>query len=283
MALNLENVDDKVFVQKLYDLLKTQQCEGYVKWLYLDLNDLLHIGVGINIDDKTPETLSRFPFQWKGWEGHLDDSRRERLQAELKAAVATVRSNRGLGWSTSEFESLTKLRLTDLGMKQVFDSHAKVAYTKLEEVFKDYDDFPADARLAMMVFAWAMWPKTTHGSKGTRVFWGKSNKEWPRYMTACNIKDWWSRRADGRTEQRDPITGARGPTAAKECHWTTTDKNGVKHPMSKYRYDAMVKMFRNAQAVQNKIKAHQIQNLRKVYYPININTGVAPLISPAAK
>lgn len=141
---------------------------------------------------------------------------------------------------SSQFRVKTLLFLTANEVKRKFDQYAKLRDRVLSDLLSDYLVYPADAKLAMLVHSWALWP--SKDKQGNILFKGK---QWPKYTAACKSHHWWSR---NQSES----------TAAKESRWSK---------MSYYFYQQMILMFKNAQAVNNARKKSLQTDVKKLYYP----------------
>lgn len=124
--------------------------EGVVTWMYLDVKALVSTGVGFLMESHKdagpgPPNLGH---NWP-W-----NATRQQFDAEwnnVKAHTELI-SKTGLA-----FASVTTLRLTEAWVKQHFSDIAdgKVAEYKTWDEMKDFESFPLDAQLGIMVLAWA--------------------------------------------------------------------------------------------------------------------------------
>lgn len=189
----------------LHDFLK--QYEGKVNFMYLDVKGLVTIGIGHLID---PVNMAmKLEFRQKGGNGAVSG-------AEVAAEWQTVKSRRDLiPKGGAAFGSVTRLELSDNGIKAMVKSHAAGIenYIKTNasasKFYSNFDNWPADAQLAFMGVAWGGIPIPQFG--------------WHKFPEACRIEDW---------EQ-----------AATECK--------ISSPIAAGRNEAHKTMFLNAAAVKS--------------------------------
>jgi len=179
---------------KLYAFLKDSRCEGSPPWLYLDKNCLLHTGIGFNLDpsgDPSTPTESKVSMYLSKYKGRVDAKEKALADAvkndklrqgpayrfawskkkggrankdDIYKAVWTVRYLKLRNLVTCDgksapFKNKTDLVLTANELRKKFDEWANYRINALKICFPEFDKYPADARLAMIVHAWALWPK----------------------------------------------------------------------------------------------------------------------------
>lgn len=125
----------------------TERLEGKVQWMYLDCLGYVTTGLGCLID---PVTLAT-DLPWL---------RRDGTRASVQEIVDewhTVKEYTQLAKLGHKVaEKFTRLRLTDDGIAELARRRlgANEQYFKL--TWPDWDEFPADAQLAIMSMGWAM-------------------------------------------------------------------------------------------------------------------------------
>lgn len=226
--------------------------EGNVTWMYLDQKGLVHTGIGFNIDapslaGKLPwmRNLLRSPFTpghplvTCGWEPSVPCSpmpESPRLLApspllragnatadEIDTEWRTIRSLQHLkGAGANAFHPYANLHVSSDAVDSKFREEVHIRIRQLRAIFPSFESFPAEARKAMLVHAWANDPSSLE-------------RRWPAYVAACRARRWVLGRPD--PERRDP----KRQDAATQSHWLG---------MRKERYEGMVAMFANAQAAE---------------------------------
>ncbi len=260
----------QTIANKLYELLIDSRCEGKVDYLYLDINGLLHTGIGMNLEPSPPskETVRaqlhiKIPQAGQIKEKMVGPAYPPRLswkrknipvgpidiyQAIWKVRLKAILDPSCLASGTAKtFINTTDIRLENENIiRRDFDSGVNMRISVLKKCFPQFDTFPADARLAMLVHAWAMHPRMN--SKGILVA-GVSQTKWPGYTAAIKERRWW----DKDHPKKDPGK----PTAAEECHWKG---------MSDYRYKNMVEMYHQAYLVEENRKKGIQADLNTVHW-----------------
>lgn len=120
--------------------------EGLIRHFYADVKGLVTIGIG-NLVDPIHYAL-KLPLK------HPDG--RPATSAEIAAewnAVKLDPLSRTKGWTYSV--SKTRLRLDDAGVKQVVGVKLHEFDVALHRRYPGYEDFPADAQLALLSLSWA--------------------------------------------------------------------------------------------------------------------------------
>jgi GH24 family phage-related lysozyme (muramidase) len=117
--------------------------EGVVRWPYQDILGLCTTGIGCLIE---PVGLA-LPIRWEG-SPDAATIRREWGQVDrMKPAL-----------HFKQYEKASSLRLTDSGVTQLLEGRALDFETVLRKYLPDWDNWPADAQLAVMGMAWACGP-----------------------------------------------------------------------------------------------------------------------------
>jgi GH24 family phage-related lysozyme (muramidase) len=156
--------------QSVLDIFPKFTCEfeGRVSWMYLDIKGLVTIGLGCLIDpevtaghlpfvrlqDKQPANASEICLEWNRIKGMKTLAQKGHLAARQYCALRLLER---------DIDNLARKRLLDNELI-------------LKLAFPDWNNFPADAQLAINSMAWAM---------GAFFF-----RKWPRFMKAVNDKDW---------------------------------------------------------------------------------------------
>lgn len=177
----------------------TKTLEGYVTYMYLDVKGLVTCGAGNLID---PVSLAVYlPFTKKdGSRASKDEIKAEWKQIKNRTELAKQGHKAAMKYCT--------LRLSD-------EVIANLVRTKLEQNedylikhhFPEFNDWPADAQLAVLSMAWAL------GSNFPET--------WTKLKAACIAKNW--------------------ELAALNCHINEVGNAGVKP-----RNEANVKLFKSA-------------------------------------
>lgn len=143
--------------------------EGVINWMYLDIKGLVTIGVG-NLIDPIDRAIN-LPFEYAG---EPDSFVKEE---EIRNAWQTAKSNSSLAVKGAKaFKSLSNLRLSEKAIRSLVDSRLTANETFLKGVFGEFENFPADAQLALLSMAWAM------GAGFASKF--------PKLRSACLSEDW---------------------------------------------------------------------------------------------
>jgi hypothetical protein len=127
------------------------------------------------------------------------------------------------------FMKYTTVHLTQDAVNAKFREEVMDRDRRLRNIFKPgYDTFPADARMAMLVHAWANDP--------SNFLKPPEQRGWPGYVAACKGRRW--------------------KEAFKESHWATNPE----------RYKAMGLMFTNAWALEEAAKRGGMVDFSRLYY-----------------
>jgi len=124
--------------------------EGIITWMYMDTKALVSTGVGFLMEydaTKRPDERPNVGHNWP-WSGGQD------FNDAWHAVKARTDLIHGAGQA---FESVTSLRLTEAWVRQHFANLAenKVREYKGWDEMKDFDTFPLDAQLGILVLSWA--------------------------------------------------------------------------------------------------------------------------------
>lgn len=142
--------------------------EGSIPWMYLDIKGYVTVAIGLLID---PIEMA-LPLPWvrasDGAPATADEIRAEwsRIKADKHLATA------GAG----EAKKLTTLRLTPVGVHLVTLAALERMLRALVLDFADWEEWPADAQLAVLLLVWAV---------GTDL-----PRKWPRLTAALRACDW---------------------------------------------------------------------------------------------
>lgn len=183
-----------------------KQYEGKVNFMYLDVKGLVTVGIGHLIEPVDMALKLEFGYKSGG----------KASPSEVSAEWQTVKNSKHLiGKGGEAFGAITKLQLTDNGIKTMVTEDAKGIenYIKTNAsartFYGDFDNWPADAQLGFMGVAWGGIPLPQFG--------------WHKFPEACKKQDW--------------------EAAAKECK--------ISSPIAAGRNEAHKLMFLNAAAVRS--------------------------------
>lgn len=155
----------------------SEKLEGVVRWPYCDVRRLLTVAVGCILE---PRALAlSLPWQING---------RRATDAEVRADLQAVHDSANAWekpWTAKRQESLSRIRLTDEGVDGLvgrrLDANVDWFRTKL---FPEWDDYSADAQLAMMLTAW-----------GIGAAFDRASPPRPGLVAAIRERDWLSAKA----------------------------------------------------------------------------------------
>jgi hypothetical protein len=198
----------------------SRKFEGYVNWMYLDVKGFVTCGIGNLID---PIQLAlQLPFITKDGQ--------PATQIEIKSEWQKIKSLKNLAKEGHRSaKKFCNLRLSD-------DSISILVNNKLEQNekyliknhFPNFNDWPADAQLAVLSMAWALGANFP--------------AKWKTLKSACLSQDW--------------------NIAADNCHI-----NEVGNPGIKPRNEANVRLFKSAAEVKtqenqiDEVEKNRILNL----------------------
>lgn len=152
----------------------SERLEGVVRWPYCDVRRLLTVAVGCILE---PRALAlSLPWQIDG---------RRATDAEVRADLQAVKDSAGTWekpWTAKRQESLSRIRLTDVGVDQLVDKRleANVHWFRTK-LFPEWDEYSADAQLAMMLTAW-----------GIGAAFDRASPPRPGLVAAIRERDWLS-------------------------------------------------------------------------------------------
>ena len=128
----------------------TQPLEGRVLWMYVDSKGYVTTGDGNLID--SPAAAARLP--WK----HADGSPASYAEVERDWNAIKASGLEGFGGGSREQAAVTTLRLTDKDVNALVASKIAENETVLRRRWPGYDKSPAEAQLALNLWAWAVGP-----------------------------------------------------------------------------------------------------------------------------
>lgn len=137
----------------------TRGLEGNVNHMYLDIKGLVTTGWG-DLIDPIGAALS---LPW------LHDDNTLASQSEISDEWQSVKNG----------ETSTTLHLSDAGITALVNNKLLENEQTLRGLFPDWDNFPADAQLAILSLAWSYGP---HLDQGPAPF--------PKFIWAANSGDW---------------------------------------------------------------------------------------------
>jgi len=146
----------------------TSEFEGRVSWMYLDIKGLVTIGLGCLIDpqvmaghlpfirlqDKQHASATEICLEWNKIKRMKDLAQKGHLAARIHCNLRLLER---------DIDELARYRLLE---------NEKI----LELAFPLFQQYPADAQLAICSMAWAM---------GAFFF-----RKWPRFVASCKREDW---------------------------------------------------------------------------------------------
>jgi hypothetical protein len=123
--------------------------EGTTHYMFKGRDSLVTLGVGMMIDplEKYPQYLS--PGKWTRIGGGTV------TVADIKKEFQFVKSCPAT-WTEENYRKATKLRLTKAALGGEFLDTLREKETGLRKFFPAFDDYPADAKMALIGLAWAL-------------------------------------------------------------------------------------------------------------------------------
>jgi hypothetical protein len=210
------------------------QYEGVVDYMYADTATPARITTGIgNVIDSVARARS---YHWQLDANPDQQASAGQVDANWRA-VAAHRPEGNLG--ARHFRQFNTIHLSPDAIEQMFTNAAAQCDRELSRIFSEYNTFPADAQLGMLVHAWAL---------GTH----KMNAVWHNYRDACLARDW--------------------ETAGRECIWRQLRAN-TEH--ARGRREALLQMFHNAAEVEAQIRARTATDVTRVYFPGTVPPAVS--------
>jgi hypothetical protein len=207
----------KEVVKKIFPEF-SKNFEGYVQWMYLDVKGLITCGVGILIDPVS--LVVNLPFTKK------DGSKASKT--DIIAEWSLIKSHTELAkLGHRAAEKYCSLRLSNAAIdKLVINKLEQNEQYLIEHHFPNFENWPADAQLAVLSMAWAL------GSNFPAT--------WKKLKATCLVENW--------------------KEAALQCHINEVGNAGVKP-----RNAANVKLFNSAAEVKENviddIEKERIMNL----------------------
>lgn len=142
-------------VQKQFRLFN-EPFEGSIPYMYVDVKQLVTVGVGNLID---PVHLAlELPFQFKNKPGAATPGA-PASQEHIAAEWQRVKSDTSLAKKGCRAcEAITELELSDAAIDSLIAQRltGNETFLKARPPFKNWDTWPADAQLAVLSMAWAM-------------------------------------------------------------------------------------------------------------------------------
>ena len=132
--------------------------EGCIPYMYLDIKGLVTVGVGNLIDPV--ELATALPFCFKNRPG-IDTPGAPASQEQITAEWQKLKSNSSLAQKGARAcDPVTELALLDDALDDLIAKRLALneSFLKRQEPFKVFDDWPADAQMALLSMAWAMGP-----------------------------------------------------------------------------------------------------------------------------
>jgi hypothetical protein len=187
--------------------------EGMVPFMYLDIKGLVTIGMGNLIDPFTQ--AKALPFRYRNKPG-IKNPGRLASAADIEDEWKRIKGDQTLAlrrWKACD--PLTTLELNSDAINDLIKSRLQnnELILKRQNVFRDYDKWPADAQLGLLSMAWALGPNFV-----------QAHAWWPQFTQGC---------------QKQAFA-----VAAQYCHINESNNPGV-HP----RNVANVQLFKNANLV----------------------------------
>ena len=149
--------------------------EGVVKYMYLDILGLVTVGVG-NLIDPISAALS-LPFQYQNKPG-IKTPEAPASRAVIEAEWKLLKSHQELAkLGHRACKKFANLELSDDAIDNLIQQRLlqNEAFLKRQKPFRDFDNWPADAQMAILSMAWAMGPGNLH--------------KWTLFAGACERMD----------------------------------------------------------------------------------------------
>jgi GH24 family phage-related lysozyme (muramidase) len=142
--------------------------EGYVHFMYLDIKGLVTIGIGNLIDSEAVVRGLPFTNKTTGARATPDEIAAEWRKIKHMPELAQQGHH--------ACEPITELRLADDAIAALVRHRLAGNEALIKATFHDWEQWPADAQLAVLSLAWAV------GA-------GFAPK-WPSFSAACHAQDW---------------------------------------------------------------------------------------------
>lgn len=157
----------------------SKELEGYVNHMYLDIKGLVTIGIG-NLIDPCSAALA-LPFIRKG-DGALASQR------EIRFDWQTVKTRPELAKKGHRAAAkYTRLMLTESSIAKLVMQKLLSNEKILKQRFKHWDQWPADAQLAVSSHAWALGP--SFSKKWPLLSQSLDNQNWKRAASQCQMRE----------------------------------------------------------------------------------------------
>jgi hypothetical protein len=147
----------------------TEIQEGRLPYMYLDVEGLVHTGIG-NLIDASPSGSSApwtpaLALPWKNPDGSAASP--ATIQAQWQAVKAR-QDLKGKGGGNAPFPSLTTIRLSQADIDALFQKVLSSFTETIRKYYPAIDSWPADGQMGVLGMAWALgpafppqWPKFT--------------------------------------------------------------------------------------------------------------------------
>ncbi len=157
--------------------------EGQVDHMYLDTAGYVTVGVGHMMADVS--AAQKLPF--------LDAKGKHASAADIKVDYDAVKKQ-APGRLAVFYKRFTKLHLAQAEIDRLTNQHIDSFYKELKIIYKDFDKFPSEAKLALMDMIFNL---------------GMTNlkNRWPKFNKAVQAKDWAA--AAKESNRKAPISAAR--------------------------------------------------------------------------
>ena len=207
--------------------------EGRIPFMYVDVKQLVTVGVGNLIDPV--EVAQTLPFRFKNKPG-ITAPGSPATPDQIAAEWQTIKNNASLatkGYTASE--PITRLELSDDAIDSLILSRLmqNESFLKRQQWFQNFDTWPADAQLGLLSMSWAMGPGGPGG--------------FPSFRAACQKLDF--------------------NTAAAECRMNEAGNPGL-IPRNKANFT----LFSNAAIVLQSGAQGSLQ-ASNLYYPRVLTTA----------
>jgi GH24 family phage-related lysozyme (muramidase) len=149
----------------------TQQFEGAIPFMYLDVKGLVTTGIG-NLIDPIGAALD---LPWRNKKTKAAASRAE-IETEWKMVKGRTDLEHTLARKGGTWDKITTLELSDESIATLVDGKLSSNEATLKKYFPDFDKWPADAQLGVLSMAWALGPAFP--------------ATWPKFKAAALAQDW---------------------------------------------------------------------------------------------
>jgi hypothetical protein len=165
----------------------SQKFEGRVAYMYVDVKQLVTIGVG-NLIDPVATALA-LPFRFKNRPG-ISAAGSPATPDQISAEWQTIKND--LSLATKGFKAcdpITQLELSDDAIDTlILDRLTKNEnFLKRQQWFQNFETWPADAQLGLLSMSWAMGPGGPGGFPQFRV--ACQNLDFKAAATECKMNE----------------------------------------------------------------------------------------------